>query len=127
MIPVCAAIIYKDNKILIAQRQGGDHHEYKWEFPGGKINEGESPEECIIREIKEELGVEIFVKNLFDVIHQKYDNRNIILIVYECIILSGDPRANECNDFKWVDVKDMKAFDFAEADMKIVYKLASRI
>jgi 8-oxo-dGTP diphosphatase len=123
MLVVCAAIIHKDNKVLIAQRKEGDTHALLWEFPGGKVEEGESPEESIVREINEELDINISADNVFDVVHHKYEKRNIILIVYNCTYLSGDPKAIECNDFKWIDIKEMNKFKFVAADNNIVNKL----
>jgi 8-oxo-dGTP diphosphatase len=123
MLVVCAAIIYKDDKILIAQRKENDTHSLQWEFPGGKVEEGESPSESIIREIKEELDIHISPDNVFDVVYHKYEKRNIILIVYNCTYLSGEPRAIECNDFKWIDIKSMQDFEFTAADTHIVKKL----
>lgn len=123
MLVVSAAIIHKDNKVLIAQRREEDAHSLMWEFPGGKVEEGESPSESIVREIKEELDIDISVDNVFDVIHHKYEKRNIILIVYNCTYLSGVPKAIECNNFKWVDIKSLQNYEFAAADIKIVNKL----
>lgn len=123
MLVVCAAVIEREDKILIAQREEGDRAEFKWEFPGGKIEEGESPEECIVREIREELDMDIEVVELFDVIYHKYPEKNILLIVYKCNHRNGLPKALECNDFTWINREELVRYNFTNADRKIVEKL----
>jgi 8-oxo-dGTP diphosphatase len=126
MLVVCAAITYKGDKILIAQRGKGTHLEFQWEFPGGKIEEGESPEECIVRELKEELDIDVSVKNVFDVVFHKFADKNILLIDYECEYISGEPKPIECNDFRWISIEEMDSYNFTEADREIVEKLKKR-
>lgn len=123
---VTAAIIKSGNRILIAQRKKGSHLEMKWEFPGGKLENGESPEECLQREIKEELNLNIIVKDIFHVVSYNYDIRNIVMLCYMCEVLSGQPECIECNDFRWITVDDMKNYDFAPADLSVVEKLSKR-
>ncbi|GIM27344.1 NUDIX hydrolase [Clostridium polyendosporum] len=120
---VTAAVIIKNNKILICQRSLSDKLSGKWEFPGGKIEEGELPEECLIREIKEELDIHIEVgeklgENIYD---YSYDSIN--LIAYFATWKSGDIKLNVHNDYKWVTKDDIKEYDFAEADVPFVKKL----
>lgn len=123
MLIVTAAIIEKDNKILITQRKKGKHGEFLWEFPGGKLEKGEAPEDCIIREICEELNIEIKVKDIFDVVYHRYENFNLLMLVYKCNYVSGEIKANEVEDFKWVELKDLKKYEFLEADIGVVNKL----
>lgn len=120
---VTAAIIRKGDKILIAQRCAGGKLANKWEFPGGKVEDGEEPEAALQREIMEELGIEIEVGDIAAVITEKEERRNIILLYYYCYPLSGSPRALGCQDYRWVRITDLKAFDFAPADAKMVNKL----
>lgn len=120
---VTAAIIEDNGKILISQRKPETHKGLKWEFPGGKLEEDETPEECIVREIKEELGLEIETRGIFDVIYHKYSSKTVLLLVYKCKVKGGQARAIDCNDFKWVDATDLEQFDYPEADLPIVKKL----
>jgi len=123
MYIVTAAAIIRDGKVLIAQRQQGSHMEYKWEFPGGKLEPDETPEECIIREIKEEMDIDIEVDDIYKVVKFKYEEKDILLLCYLCRILKGDGKAIECNDFKWVTKDELPGFDFVPADLPIVEKL----
>ncbi len=123
MYIVTAAAIIRDGKVLIAQRQQGSHMEYKWEFPGGKLEPDETPEECIIREIKEEMDIDIEVDDIYKVVKFKYEEKDILLLCYLCRIIKGDGRAIECNDFRWVTKDELPGFDFVPADLPIVEKL----
>ena len=123
MYIVTAAAIIRDGKVLIAQRQPGSHMEYRWEFPGGKLEPDETPEECIIREIKEEMDIDIEVDDIYKVVKFKYEEKDILLLCYLCRIIKGDGRAIECNDFKWVTKDELPGFDFVPADLPIVEKL----
>ena len=122
-IIVTAALIRDKNKILIAQRNPGTHLALKWEFPGGKLEVGESPEECLQREIKEELGMDISVGRIFEVVFQDYGNRTILLLCYESFIREGKPKTVDCHDYKWVDKEELQLMDLAEADRVIAHRL----
>lgn len=120
---VTAAVIEKDDRILIAQREGGSHMEYKWEFPGGKLEPGETLEECIVREIKEELDMKIEVLDIYKAVQFKYMEKDILLLAYKCRLLEGEGRTVECNDFRWVKRDELKNYDFVPADIAIVEKI----
>jgi 8-oxo-dGTP diphosphatase len=123
MYIVTAAAMVRSGKVLIEQRQAGSHMEYKWEFPGGKLEPDETPEECIIREIKEELDLEIEVIDIYKVVKFKFEEKDILLLCYLCKILKGEGKALECNDFRWVGSEQLASFDFVPADVPIVEKL----
>lgn len=123
MIIVSAAIIHRDDKILISQRLEGSYLEFLWEFPGGKVEEGESPEECIVREIMEELSIRIEVSDIFDVVFHKYEDKTVLLLVYNCEYISGYPKPIECNAFNWVTIDELSSYKFTYADEKVVKKL----
>ena len=126
-IQVLAAVIVKDNKILCVQR-GPHKYPYltnKWEFPGGKMEEGESQEETIRREIKEELSMEIQpIKHLLSHTHH-YPDFSIKLHTWLCIPLCEDLRLNEHNAHVWLEAKDLKELDWAEADVVVVRVLSN--
>ncbi|KUO77231.1 MAG: hypothetical protein APF77_12585 [Clostridia bacterium BRH_c25] len=123
MLIVTAAAMVRGGKVLIAQREAGSHMELRWELPGGKLEPDEDPEECIVREIKEELDMEIEVSDIYKVVKFKYEEKDILLLCYLCRILKGEGKTLECNDFKWVRREELVNYDFVPADVAIVEKL----
>lgn len=116
---VCGAYIEENNQILIAQRDASDTFPLKWEFPGGSVEEGESKEECIKRELIEEIGVVVNNLRLIGVFEDEIPTLKIIIYLYNCNIAKGIPKAIECKDVKWVKFEDLENFDLAQADRKI--------
>ncbi|MEI6820563.1 MAG: (deoxy)nucleoside triphosphate pyrophosphohydrolase [Bacteroidota bacterium] len=123
MKTVTAAIIIDDDKILIAQRSSDATLPLKWEFPGGKVEDRETPEECLSREIMEELDLVVSIGDFFVSSIYKYEFGEIELLAYFAKILSGNLCLNVHVDHKWVLPKDLSLFDFAPADIEIVQKL----
>ena len=116
---VGAAIINDKNEVLCAQRGYGPL-KGKWEFPGGKIEKGESDAEALAREIKEELGIDVEVKDLIDENYCEYKEFNINLKVYKCSYMSGEINDTEHQSLKWVEGKKLLELDWAEADKPVV-------
>lgn len=127
ILNVAAAIIRKNDKVLIAQRPIDSHMGLKWEFPGGKIEPGEDSVTCLRREIKEELDLEIEVGRELIVVEHQYQDRKVFLHCHWCRYLSGDAKALDCHDFKWVSIGEIKQYDFADADRPIVKFLTGDI
>ncbi len=123
IIIVTAGIIINNERFLITQRKENSNQNLKWEFPGGKLEKGESPEEGLKREISEELGIEVKVGDVFEVVYHKYEDKTILLLCYICKYLSGQVRAIECNDFEWVSLNNITKYDLLEADVKIKEKI----
>ncbi|GFR34359.1 (deoxy)nucleoside triphosphate pyrophosphohydrolase [Thermobrachium celere] len=126
MIIVTAAIIENEGKILITQRKKEKHGGLLWEFPGGKLEEGEDPKECIVREIKEELNIEIEVVDIFDVVFHRYTEFNMLMLVYRCRLLGGEITAKEVEDFRWVIPLELNEYNFLEADVGVVEKIITK-
>ena len=122
VIEVVAAIIKNGNKVCITERGHGEF-KGKWEFPGGKIEPGELPENAIVREIKEELNSTIEVEKYFGEINDIHGDRCFNVKFYICKLLSGNLELIEHLDGKWIDPKDIDANGFMEADMEILEKL----
>lgn len=123
MIQVVCAVILKENKILIAQRSEKMKLPLKWEFPGGKLEEGEKEAQAIIREIKEELNIDILpLKRISSHIHD-YGSFKINLIAYLCNYVKGDIELLEHQDFKFVHFENINDYDLAEADIPVIEKL----
>jgi 8-oxo-dGTP diphosphatase len=120
MINVTCAIIIKDYKVLATQRSDVMSLPLKWEFPGGKIEDGESSENCLLREIKEELNLEIKIVYRLEAKPYNYENFSINLIPFVANFISGEILLLEHNDFKWLSIDELKQLDWAEADIPVL-------
>ena len=120
---VAAAILIKDNKILIAKRSAKGKVPHKWEFPGGKIENGETPEGCLIREMYEEFGIKINVGAYFGNSIYVYSHGEIELLAFFVEWISGSIAAAVHDEIRWVTREERNYFDFAPADIPIVDKL----
>jgi len=123
MKKVTAAIIKDENRLLIAKRHSKDPLGGKWEFPGGKIEPGETPQECLVREIKEELGVEVKIGPFYDDNVYSTQDHNIHLLFYWAKIINGEVIPVVHDDLKWTTIEELANFDFAPADIPIVKRL----
>lgn len=120
MIEVVCAIIVKGNKILATQLGSNSQHPYKWEFPGGKIKKGETPEFALTREINEELLIKVCPELKLEEIPCDYGFKKILLIPFICRIYLGDPVLTEHIQLKWINFEEFKNIDFAEADLNVL-------
>lgn len=126
LLHVTCALIEKDRKVLVAQRPPNKALGGKWEFPGGKIESGETSEACLIREINEELGCEIRIcSNLTPVTHD-YSKFSIRLIPFICSVVSGTPKALEHDAIQWCEFPELLKIDLADADVPIALEFLSR-
>lgn len=124
MINVVAAVIKDENgKILITKRNSQKSQGGLWEFPGGKIESNETKEKAIIREIKEELDIDIQVESYLSDNVFNYPEKDINLIALECKKIKGNIKLLEHEDYKWVENSELENFEFAPADIFIVEKL----
>ena len=123
-INVVAAIIIKDQKIFATQRGYG---EFKngWEFPGGKIESGESPEHALEREIREELDAKIRVGELFDTIEYDYPNFHLFMKCFLCSLISDQLTLREHEAAKWLTKENLSSVEWLPADITIIDKLKS--
>lgn len=126
-VAVTCAVIIVAGELLACQRDTDTDHPFEWEFPGGKIEHGETPEECIIREIKEELGVDVFVERMLEPIEHDYGFKKIRLIPFLCKLIAGKPRAIEHKALKWCSIKCFTDLKWCEADRKLFYLNKSEI
>ena len=119
---VTAAVIKRGDRVLIAQRKSDSAVEgLKWEFPGGKLEHGETPEACLRREIKEELGLNIEVGQLIGVSSHVYHGKvHIVLLCYMCKLKSGRLQYLDVAQAKWIKTGEFKKFDFALADIPLL-------
>jgi 8-oxo-dGTP diphosphatase len=120
---VTAAIIEKDGRILIEQRNSRYHLTGKWEFPGGKIEPDETPEECLARELKEEFAIEVSVGDFLGSNIQHYDHISIELMAYRTFWDGKRINSNGHKNYKWVSIDELSQYDFAPADKTVVDRL----
>ena len=112
----CAIIRNEENEILVVQRGEKSDHPFKWEFPGGKIDPNESPEECIIREIDEELSISIVICGKLDPVEYDYGYKQVRLFPFICDTIDEIPFLSEHLSYKWMQKTDLRGVDFCEAD-----------
>lgn len=123
MTDVTAAILIKEDKVLIARRKAGDRLAGKWEFPGGKIMNGETPEDCLKREMAEEFGIEVSVGEFIGESTYPYAHGCIRLLAYRTDWTGGDLRPHVHAEYRWVRFDQLNRFDFSAADIPFVEKL----
>ena len=126
-IEVAAAIIFKQQQILISQRDEHSHLSGYWEFPGGKREKDETLEDCLRREIREELNVEIAVESFFERVDYDYPEKAVTLRFYCCRYVRGEVKALGCRQFKWVPLRELSSYQFPPANEAILRKLVHLI
>ena len=120
---VTAGIVCRDNEVLITRRPGGSRHEGMWEFPGGKLDPGESPAEGLKRELKEELDLDVEVGDIFEVVYHQYDWGPVLILAYLCRPLGSEIRNIEVSDHRWVLPADIDGYDILPADRPIIERI----
>ncbi|WP_152287551.1 (deoxy)nucleoside triphosphate pyrophosphohydrolase [Flavicella marina] len=120
MIKVTAAIIEEDDRFLIARRAKGKHLAGYWEFPGGKIEEGENAVSCLIREIKEEFEIKISVNSYVGESYHVYSDKSINLKAFTCSIISGEIQLNDHDKFEWITIDEIHKYALAPADLPLI-------
>ena len=120
---VTCAIIEDGDKILIARRAADQNIAGKWEFPGGKVEEGESPEECLKRELEEEFGIQVEVGEFITSNKHHYDHISIELKAFRTKYISGEFTLSDHDKIEWVSPDELLDYDLAEADVPIAGEL----
>ncbi|HTP42288.1 MAG TPA: (deoxy)nucleoside triphosphate pyrophosphohydrolase [Nitrospiria bacterium] len=123
---VAAAIIEREGRYLIAQRRRDSMHGGQWEFPGGKREAGETVEECLRREVREELGVEVAVRGLERVIRHVYDYGWVELHFFRCALTKGEPQTLGCQAIRWVLPAELAEFTFPPANRPLIETLVDK-
>lgn len=122
----CAIIRNEDNEVLVVQRGEKSDHPYKWEFPGGKIEEGETGEESIIREVREELALDIVITERIEEVEYDYGEKSISLLPFVCDTLEDTPLLTEHMAYKWILPADLLSVDFSEADIPVAHQYINK-
>ena len=123
MVEVVAALIWKDNKFMICQRPANKARALLWEFVGGKVESGETKEQALVRECKEELNILLSVGDVFmDVVHE-YPDLTVHLTSFNATIEEGEPQKLEHNDIQWIMPSEIPNYEFCPADEEILKEI----
>lgn len=120
MVEVVAALIWRENKFMICQRPAHKARGLLWEFVGGKVDPGETMEEALIRECREELAIDVSVEDIFTQVIHEYPDIHIRLTLFHCTIAGGEPELLEHNDLKWIHPSQIPEYAFCPADKDIL-------
>ena len=123
VIEVAAGLVFRDGKLLITQRPAGGHLAGLWEFPGGKREADESFEDCLQRELLEELGIEVAIGELIESITHDYPEKTVHLRFFRCAWSQHEPQALGCPAFRWVTKEGLSQHEFPAADGRLLHRL----
>lgn len=123
IVPVVAALIWDKDRFMICQRPAHKARGLLWEFVGGKVESGETKEQALIRECREELAVTIYVGNVFMNIVHEYPDLTVHLTLFKATITEGEPQMLEHNDIKWITPSEIQNYEFCPADKAILEKI----
>ena len=123
---VSAGVVVRDGRVMLCRRRPEVHNGLKWEFPGGKLEPGESPEAALRRELDEELDIRVRVDRICDAVLYHYPGKAVLVLFYLCAIENGEPRPVDCDAVQWVAPEALPNYDFSGADAEFVRRLKSR-
>lgn len=124
MIVVSAGIVSQNGKIMLCQRRPDRLLPLKWEFPGGKLEQGETPQQALERELREELAIETRTGRIFDVCYDNAPGKDVIVLFFRSELVSGMPRTVDCNAVAWVEPSRLLEYDLAPADVEVARRLS---
>jgi 8-oxo-dGTP diphosphatase len=120
---VTAAIIVHEGKVLLTRRKADVPYPLLWEFPGGKVEPAEDPYDCIVREIKEELAIQVSAAGIYDVIYHRYPEHAVLVLAYRCLWLSGEIIDLDVAEHRWALPCDLGKFELLPADVQLAEKI----
>lgn len=123
VIEVSAGLIFHSGKLLITQRHADAHLGGLWEFPGGKREPNEPFEQCLVRELNEELGIEVVVGELFERVTHAYPEKTVALKFFLCRIERGEPQPLGCAAVKWINLPELSQHEFPAADARLLERI----
>lgn len=122
-IDVAAGLVFRNGKLLITKRYDDAHLGGLWEFPGGKLEPKETFEQCLVRELQEELGIEVSVGELVESVTHEYPGKRVHLRFFICDWKENEPQPLGCSECKWVSAEELAAHEFPEADARLLQRL----
>lgn len=126
MIEVVAALIWDKDKFMICQRPASKARGLLWEFVGGKVEPGETKEQALVRECREELAITVAPADIFTEVDHVYPDITIYLTLFNCTIAEGVPQLLEHNDIRWITADEISQYEFCPADMEILQLIQMR-
>ena len=123
MLQVVAALIWREGKFLICQRPASKKRALLWEFVGGKVETGETKQQALVRECREELGITVGVQDEFYEVTHVYPDVTVHLTLFNAVIVEGEPRMLEHNDIRWITPAEIDSYEFCPADEEILKKI----
>jgi 8-oxo-dGTP diphosphatase len=129
LVLVAAAVIIERGRVLLTQRKAGAHLEGAWEFPGGKVEADEDPRDALIRELREEIGVEAQVGDIVEVTYHRYPKKPVLLLFYAAALAEGSPApaALDVAAVRWAEAADLRDELFPPADVAVLAKVRARL
>jgi 8-oxo-dGTP diphosphatase len=124
-IEVAAGLVFREGKLLITRRHPDSHLGGLWEFPGGKREWPETFEQCLIRELREELGIEVEVGEAVESLTHIYPEKTVHLRFFRCLWRRHEPRALDCLAFRWIGPEELRDHEFPAADARLLQRLLS--
>jgi len=128
-ITVAAAVVFRAGRVLLTQRKSGSHLAGAWELPGGKVELDEDPRDTVVRELREEIGVELAVTDILDVTFHRYPEKSVLLLFYEATLSPGspEPTAIDVAAIRWARAEELHDESFPPADVAILNKVRARL
>lgn len=120
---VAAAVVRHEGKILLTKRPRGAHLEGMWEFPGGKVEPDEDPRDAVVRECLEECGIQLEAGEVVEVVFHRYENKTVLLMFFECRLLSGEVQHLGVSDHAWVEPAELRDYPLPPADEPLLDQL----
>jgi 8-oxo-dGTP diphosphatase len=124
---VVAALLVRHGRVLLSQRRSDQSFPLAWEFPGGKVEAGESPEEALVREIDEELGCTVRVGSIVELVFHAYPDFDLVMPVYRVTVVAGEPHARDVEAIAWVPRRRIVEKEMPPADLPFARRLASTL
>jgi 8-oxo-dGTP diphosphatase len=123
---VVAAVVRRNGQLLLTRRMQGAHLAGYWEFPGGKVEDGEAPEQALVRECREECGIEVAVDDIVDVAFHRYPTKDVLLLFYACRLVAGQVQDLGVAEHVWTTPAGLDAYTLPPPDARLVAKLQGR-